>query len=76
MPSDRTVPEYEPGFRFREIAKAPRTTRYADKSLVWNQRGPGNVAGRARGIIVDPIDPTGGTWYIASVGGGVWKTDD
>ena len=76
VPSDRTVPEYEPGYRFREIDKAPRTTLYTDKSLVWNQRGPGNVAGRARGIIMDPIDPTGGTWYIASVGGGVWKTDN
>jgi len=76
VPSDRTVPEYEPGYRFREIAKAPRSISYADKALVWNQRGPGNVAGRARGIVVDPIDPTGDTWYIASVGGGVWKTDD
>jgi photosystem II stability/assembly factor-like uncharacterized protein len=76
VPSDRTVPEYEPGYRFREIAKAPRPSRSADKSLVWNERGPGNVAGRARGIIVDPIDPTGGTWFIASVGGGVWKTED
>ncbi len=76
VPSDRTVPEYEPGYRFREIAKAPRSVRFADKSMVWNQRGPGNVAGRARQIVVDPIDPTGGTWYIASVGGGVWKTTD
>ncbi|MEN8008184.1 MAG: FlgD immunoglobulin-like domain containing protein [Candidatus Krumholzibacteriota bacterium] len=76
VPSDRTVPGYEPGYRFRELAKAPRSTRNLDKSLVWNQRGPGNVAGRARGIIVDPIDPFGDTWYIASVGGGVWKTTD
>ena len=76
VPSDRTVPEYEPGYRFREIDKAPRTARSLDKALIWNQRGPGNVAGRARGIIVDPIDPTGGTWYIASVGGGVWKTEN
>jgi hypothetical protein len=76
VPSDRTVPEYEPGYRFREIAKAPRASQYTDKALVWESRGPGNVAGRARVIVVDPIDTTGGTWYIASVGGGVWKTDD
>jgi photosystem II stability/assembly factor-like uncharacterized protein len=76
VPADRTVPEYEPGYRFREMAKSPVPSRYTDKSLAWDQRGPRNVSGRARGIVVDPIDPTGGTWFIASVGGGVWKTDD
>ena len=74
IPSDRTEPEYRPGYRTRELAKAPR--RPADKALIWNDRGPGNVAGRARGIIVDPDDPDGLTWFIASVGGGIWKTDD
>ena len=43
-------------------------------SLVWTSRGPGNVAGRARDIVVDPDDPTGDTWFVASVGGGVWHT--
>ncbi len=75
VPSDRTAPEYVPGYRFREHAKAPRFTP-AEKSLPWVCRGPGNVAGRARGIIVDPDDTTGLTWFIASVGGGVWHTDD
>ena len=76
VPSDREFPEYQPGFRFRELDKARQTARYVDKTLVWNQRGPGNVAGRARVFVVDPIDPTGGTWYIASVGGGIWKTEN
>ncbi len=74
VPSDRQHPDYEPGYRFREYAKVPRAA--ADKSLAWQSRGPGNVAGRARGIIVDPDDPTGLTWFIAAVGGGVWKTSD
>ena len=39
---DRTVPEYRPGYRFRELAGAPRMARA--KSLIWNERGPGNVA--------------------------------
>jgi photosystem II stability/assembly factor-like uncharacterized protein len=76
VPSDRTAPEYQPGYRFRELDKARSNVRYADKSLTWVSRGPGNVAGRARVIVVDPIDPDGDTWYIAAVGGGVWKTDD
>jgi len=45
VPSDRTFPEYQPGYRFRELDKARQNVRYADKTLVWNQRGPGNVAG-------------------------------
>ncbi|MCK4776426.1 MAG: hypothetical protein KAT30_16635, partial [Candidatus Krumholzibacteria bacterium] len=77
IPSDRTVPEYEPGYLYREIAQARRSLGPQDmsaSSLVWQSRGPGNVAGRARDIVVDPDDPTGDTWFIASVGGGVWHT--
>ncbi len=76
VPSDRTTPQYEPGYRLRERAKAPRSLLRAEKAVTWHDRGPGNVAGRARGIIVDPDDPTALTWFIASVGGGVWKTDN
>ena len=42
--------------------------------LPWVERGPGNVAGRARGILVDPTDSTHQTWFVGSVSGGVWKT--
>lgn len=76
IPSDRTEPEYKAGYLTRELKKTPRRP-VSDKTLLsWTARGPGNVAGRARGIIVDPDDPTGLTWFIASVGGGVWKTTD
>jgi len=76
IPSDRTEPEYRAGYRARELKKAPRQAWSVDKSLTWTARGPGNVAGRARGILVDPDDTTGLTWFIAAVGGGVWKTAD
>jgi len=77
IPADRTTPAYEPGYRVRELAKAKRNPRAMEKAaLPWVNRGPGNVPGRARGIVVDPDDPTGLTWFIASVGGGVWKTPD
>jgi hypothetical protein len=74
VPSDRSAPEYAPGYRFRELARAPRSAK--TEPLDWRNRGPGNVAGRARGLIVDPEDPTGLTWFIASVGGGIWWTGD
>jgi len=75
VPSDRQTTEYAAGYQMRELKTVPRSM-FADKAGTWASRGPGNVAGRARGIIVDPIDPDGLTWYIVSVGGGIWKTDD
>ncbi len=76
IPADRTVPDYRPGYLYHESAKARQFAAPYDKALVWQSRGPGNVAGRARAIVVDPDDPTGDTWFIASVGGGVWHTTD
>ena len=74
IPSDRTVSEYEPGYQLRELKQARAARRAPAPPLPWINRGPGNVAGRARAIVVDPSDPTGDTWLIASVGGGIWKT--
>ncbi len=45
-----------------------------NQQLEWIERGPGNVGGRTRGIVVDPDDPNYNTWYAGSVSGGVWKT--
>lgn len=75
IPADRTTPEYEPGYQLREYTKA-LPAAHADKAITWVNRGPGNVAGRAREILVDPDDATKNTWYVAAVGGGVWKTTD
>lgn len=72
--SDRTAPSYEPGYQLRELNQARAARRAPAAPLPWINRGPGNVAGRARAIVVDPSDPTGDTWLIASVGGGIWKT--
>lgn len=74
VPADRTEAEYQPGYLYREVEKARRFPAPQDKAITWQSRGPGNVAGRARAIVVDPDDPTGDTWFIASVGGGVWHT--
>ena len=76
VPADREFPEYEPSYRITEQAKALARKTRAGTPLPWINRGPGNVAGRARGILVDPDDPSNSTWYFGSVGGGVWKTTD
>jgi photosystem II stability/assembly factor-like uncharacterized protein len=44
--------------------------------IAFKERGPGNVPGRTRGLIVDPDDGTHKTWFAGSVSGGIWKTSD
>src|ERR1051326_9489266 len=38
----------------------------------WQSIGPGNVGGRTRALVIDPVDPN--VMYSAGVAGGVWKT--
>jgi photosystem II stability/assembly factor-like uncharacterized protein len=73
---------YAPGFRVREYENAKasaiarkRSGRTQSNGVVeWKERGPNNVPGRTRGLVVDPDDPQKNTWFAGSVGGGVWKT--
>ncbi len=76
IPADRQEPEYDAGYRVRELRAARQAQKALGTPLAWESRGPGNVAGRARAIVVDPDDPTNGTWYIGTAGGGVWMTAD
>lgn len=67
---------YAHGHKMREFQKAlQKNAKRGVKSttLNWIERGPGNVGGRSRAIVVDPADPTLNTWFVATVGGGVWK---
>lgn len=76
-------PEYERNYRFNELKKAKDQLKLQKNSsnqimeaLNWVERGPANVGGRTRAIVVDPSDVTHKTWFAGSVGGGVWKTTD
>ncbi|RMF66419.1 MAG: hypothetical protein D6743_06425, partial [Calditrichaeota bacterium] len=76
-----SAPSYPPNYRVRELLKANglKQTQQLPRiqtatQIQWVERGPGNVSGRTRALIVDPDDPTFNTWYAGSVGGGVWKT--
>jgi photosystem II stability/assembly factor-like uncharacterized protein len=81
-PEDAIEPQYPRGFKIRELEQAKSyaqrqrsTARTQSNGVVeWTERGPANVPGRTRAIIVDPDDATKNTWYAGSAGGGVWKT--
>ena len=52
--------------------KTFRTTQTND--LIWSERGPNNIGGRCRAILIDKNDATGNTVFAASVSGGLFKT--
>jgi hypothetical protein len=49
-----------------------RTTQTSN--LTWSERGPNNIGGRSRAILIDKNDATGNTVFAASVSGGLFKT--
>ncbi len=69
------VPRYKVGDQLRAMEKAKALLDGRKNApLNWVERGPANVGGRTRGLIVDPSDATNRTWYAGSAGGGVWRT--
>ena len=77
----KSSPDYPRNYKIRQALKTRHMTstkslnRIAKvNALNWIERGPGNVSGRTRGIIVDPDDPAANTWITGSVSGGIWKT--
>jgi PKD domain len=42
----------------------------------WTNRGPNNVGGRSRAILVDLSDASRKTIFVAAATGGLWKTTD
>jgi len=47
-----------------------------EDKIKWKERGPNNIGGRTRAILVDENDPTRKTVFVGSVSGGLWKTND
>ena len=45
-----------------------------ENALSWKERGPGNIAGRTRAVLIDAKDATGNTVFASGVSGGIWKT--
>jgi hypothetical protein len=47
-----------------------------DNNINWIERGPKNVGGRTRTIMIDPNILSGKKVWAGSVSGGLWKTND
>ncbi len=65
---------YAPSYRIEALRAARAARKGAAAALPWEERGPSNVGGRTRAIVVDARDASGDTWLAGSVGGGIWRT--
>jgi hypothetical protein len=42
--------------------------------ITWTERGPSNVSGRTRAVLIDANDASNNTIWVGGVAGGLWKT--
>ncbi len=66
--------QYPMGYQMREYNKSITALKHAGSKLNWIERGPGNVAGRTRSVVVDTDDPNNRSWFAGTAGGGLWQT--
>lgn len=64
------------GTHGRGIWQASLDPSGMNNDISWQERGPTNVGGRTRTLMIDPNDPSGKTVWAGSVAGGLWKTND
>ncbi len=83
--ADEAKPGYQKNYQLIELQKAKTfasrkaasaRTQSGNGVIQFIERGPGNVPGRTRGLLVDPDDATHKTWFAGSASGGIWKTTD
>jgi photosystem II stability/assembly factor-like uncharacterized protein len=70
---------YQMNYKTQELRNArdnaPRL-KSTKVDLEFIQRGPANIGGRTRAIVIDPDVNDKNTWYAGSASGGIWKTTD
>ncbi len=77
VPKNRLYKAYQEAEKRRSaIASKSKASRAPITGVNWTERGPNNVGGRTRAIMIDPNDGTNKTIWAAGVAGGLWKTTD
>ncbi len=76
-PNDLSQPSYGPNYTMSAYQKAKKKGRkLKSNDATFTERGPANVAGRTRAIVVYAGDESLNTWLAGSASGGIWKTQD
>ncbi|MEO8085944.1 MAG: T9SS type A sorting domain-containing protein [Bacteroidota bacterium] len=76
VPRERLIAAKASALQSLQHPKYGNSTQAAIPGIAWTERGPNNIGGRTRSLLVDPNDPTKKTVWAGSVGGGIWKTTD
>jgi len=76
VPRERLIAAKEYAQQTLVVPKYGNSTLAAIPGIAWIERGPNNIGGRTRSLLVDPNDATKKTVWAGSVGGGLWKTTD
>ena len=71
IPFDKKQMEYENALKAKEIALSRRTT-----SSTYVSRGPSNLGGRTRSLVIDITDNTSNTIIAGGISSGVFRTTD
>ena len=71
VPHERMLDVY----RRIEVLNSQGSSRTGEMAnAFWRERGPNNVGGRTRAIMIDKNDNSGNTIFAAGVTGGLWRT--
>jgi len=74
-PKTGTVPR-ERLIEAKEYTSRLLSQKAAIANVAWEERGPNNVSGRTRSILIDAADPSHNTLFSGGVAGGIWRSTD
>ncbi len=57
-----------------EIAQERLKQKTPIAGITWDERGPNNVSGRTKSLLIDSRDPSGNTIWTGGVSGGLWTS--
>jgi hypothetical protein len=72
-PALHTIPRERLAIAVQQVAASANTHQLRTSALSWSERGPSNIGGRTRAVLIDKNDVSGNTVFAGSVGGGIWK---
>ncbi len=75
-PAERLLDAIAIGLRKQEAMRMEPEKSQSITNARWRERGPNNVGGRTRCLLVDANDPDGKRVWAGSVSGGLWRCDD
>lgn len=76
IPYDKLFKAIEEGQRRLATPSRSRSMPGSISNPIWRERGPVDVGGRTRAIMIDESDPNRNRIWVGGVSGGVWRTED